>query len=151
MDQKTIENLPQHLDFAAVRHIIGKSRHTIHRLVKDGTFDKIGRGRSARITLASVLRYLEQQRDIAVVASMAGTTVSKAKMLSLRKRKEDQFKRALELVNAGGAGKPMPDPTVEACVFEGVCMSVAERDAILDARFRASRPRRYTWANERGI
>jgi len=46
------------------------------------------------------------------------------------------MRRALEKVNVQtgvpkSASNPTGDPRLEACVFNGVCMSVAERDELL--------------------
>lgn len=149
--------LAEYLDYKAVSHIIGKGRHTIHRLVKDGTFEKIGKGRSARIALKSVLAYLEQEREVAEVArTLPYTSLAKAREFARRKRQEGKMRRAVEIVNHGGAApasasNPTGDPRFEPCVFEGIAMYAFERDEILDERYRAQMPRRYTFSNVRGV
>lgn len=145
--------LNEFLNYPAVQHIIGRGRHTIHRLVKEGTLDKIGYGRSARISLKSILDYLQGQREIAqVAATVPNTTLRKAADWARQKKHELKMKRALELVGTAGASATAErDPRPEAVVFEGVCMSRAEADAIQDQRFRASQPRRYSWASARGV
>jgi hypothetical protein len=150
------KKLAEWLTFEAVSHIIGKSRWPIHRFVKDGTLEKIGFGRSARISLKSVLAYIEQQRGIAEVArTVPNTSMVKAQQFARKKREEDKLARALELVNAGQAtgtpSNPTNDPRLEACVFRGVCVSVAERDAVLDAEYQAQAIKRYTWGSVQGI
>ena len=80
---------------------------------------------------------------------MPNTTLRKAADWARQKRHEVRTKRALELIAAGATATPEYDPRLEACVFEGICMS--RPDAIQDQRFRACRPRRYTFANQRGI
>lgn len=144
-------NLAEYLNYPAVTKIIGRGRRTIHNLVKEGTLEKIGYGRSARISLASIIKYLQAQRDIATVArTVPNTTLQRAAAWARQKQQELRTKRALEMLAAGTA-TAAPDPRLEAVVFEGICMSRAEADAMQDQRFRASQPKRYAWASVRGI
>jgi hypothetical protein len=130
--------LNEWLDYPSVQHIIGRGRHTIHRLVKEGTLDKIGYGRSARISLKSILDYLQVQREIAqVAATVPNTTLRKAADWARQKKHELKMKRALELVAAGATAAGEHDPRLETCVFEGVCMSRADADEIRERQWRA--------------
>lgn len=145
-------NLAEYLDYPSVTKVIGRGRKTIHNLVKAGTLEKIGYGRSARISLASVIKYLQEQREIATVAAtVPNTTLRKAAEWARQKKHELKTKRALEMVAAGGAVTAEPDPRLGTCVFDGVCMSRAEANELQERAWRANRPRRYTWASGRGI
>jgi hypothetical protein len=120
--------------------------------VKAGTLVKIGYGRSARISLAAIIKYLQEQREIAqVAATIPNTTMRKAAEWARQKKHELKTKRALELVAAGATAAATNDPLLETCVFDGVCMSRAEANELQERAWRASRPRRYSFANQRGI
>ena len=102
MSQEELNKQAEWLTFTAVKHIIGKKRTTIHELVKDGTFEKIGRYTSARISLKSVLAYLEKQRGIAEVArTVPNATMQKSIAWARQKKAEQRLARAVELVNEG--------------------------------------------------
>lgn len=146
------DKLAEFLDYPSVTKIIGRGRRTIHNLVKAGTLVKIGYGRSARISLASIIKYLQEQRDIAqVAATVPNTTLRKAAEWARQKKHELKIKRALELVASGATATAEPDPRLESVVFEGVCMSRAEADAIQEARWRGGQPRRYSWSSAKGV
>src|SRR5689334_14783493 len=111
-----IENAPEHLTYKAVSRIIGKHTRTISRLLNEGRLEKIGKGRAARITLSSVLRYLEQEKqiakDAATVSGMTGHPIWKARQFLIKKQQEEKLKRALERVNAEtGIPKTESNPT----------------------------------------
>jgi hypothetical protein len=147
-------HLPALLTVQAVKDIIGKGSRTISRLLKNGRLEKMGRGRGTRIVLSSVLRYLEEERkrasEVAVVSAAIGASLAKGRQLLRRKQEEDKLKRALEMVNAG-SGTATVDASLEACVFDGVCMSVVERDAMIADQEAARRARRLGFQSVRGI
>lgn len=147
------DKLAEWLDYPSVTHIIGRGRHTIHRLVKEGTLDKIGFGRSARISLKSILDYLQAQREIAqVAATVPNTTLRKAAAWALQKKQELKTKRALELIGTVVASATAaPDPRLETVVFDGVCMSRAEANELQERAWRAQQPKRYSWSSARGV
>jgi hypothetical protein len=138
---QTTMNDSTYLTFDAVGQILGKSRWPIHRLVKAGRLDKVGRGRSARISLASVLRYIEEEKQAAkavtAVSATVGVNLAKGRELLRRKREEDKLRRALEnIAEESGTPKtatnPTGDPRFEPCVYDGICMTVAERDELIE-------------------
>jgi Helix-turn-helix domain len=155
------KKLAEWLTLEAVRHIIGKGRTTVHNLVKDGTLKQIGHRSSARISLQSVLAYIEQQREVARAAKEIARTVpnvseQKAIAWARQNKAEKKLARAVEIVNAGQPTPATPgnitgDPRLDPVVFDGVCMARFEMDAILDAQYRAQRNRRYVFTSMRGI
>ena len=147
------DKLAEFLDYPSVTKIIGRGRHTIHRLVKEGTLDKIGYGRSARISLKSILDYLQAQREIAqVAATVPNVSLRKAAAWALQKKNELKTKRALELMGTAGAtATAAPEARLETVVYDGVCMSRAEADELQDRAWRAQQPRRYAWSSARGV
>ena len=129
-------NESTHLTFQDVGELLSKSRWPIHRLVKAGRLEKVGRGRAARISLVSVLRYIEEEKQAAkavvAVSATAGVNMAKARAMLQKKREEEKLRRALEKVGTENAAASLPvDPRLEACEYGGVVMSVAERDELI--------------------